>query len=92
MADQNRTDEQKTSSLKEKEPRRSVNWFVISGAFGLVLAVIASIFFANRFVENERSLHANCIMETNPSVMPLVVCISLPLTGFLPHSVNHRMM
>ncbi len=36
------------------KPRRKVNWIVVGCAIGLILGIAASVFFAFRFVEQER--------------------------------------
>lgn len=55
MADPSQSDEQTPAETEEAKPRRPVNWFVVGGAIALVGAIAASVFFANRFVEDERA-------------------------------------
>ena len=55
MADPNQSDERTPAETEEAKPRRPVNWFVVGGAIALVAAIVASVFFANRFVEDERA-------------------------------------
>ena len=55
MADPNQSEEQTPAEPGEAKPRRPVNWFVVGGAVALVAAIVASVFFANRFVADERA-------------------------------------
>ncbi len=38
----------------ETKPRRKVNWIVVGCAIGMILGIVAAVFFAFRFVEQER--------------------------------------
>ena len=55
MADPSQSEEQTPAEPAELKPRRPVNWFVVGGAVLLVAAIVAAVFFANRFVADERA-------------------------------------
>ena len=55
MADPSQSEEQTPAEPAELKPRRPVNWFVVGGAVLLVAAIVAAVFFANRFVADEHA-------------------------------------